>query len=161
MAEVYKKFPELTIINQLIINLWRDSMEFSIGDSIEESLYNYHDSTVKSNTLKTDLFRHFAAMSSGLFSQVLLNDSYNTESTIFYQGQFLNISNIFDFENYNSENKTPGSQMEPVYEKVQIKKRVVFMIPLAYAMYFILIIPLAFVGDNGAGKTTTIKALFG
>ncbi|AUB31163.1 hypothetical protein [Spiroplasma floricola] len=146
MAEVYKKFPELTIINQLIINLWRDSMEFSIGDSIEDGLYSYHESTIKSNTLKTDLFRHFAAMSTGLFSPVLLNDSYNTQSSIFYQGQFLNISNIFDFENYSSENKSAKSPMAPVYEKVQIKKRVVFMIPLAYAMYFILITPLAYVG---------------
>ncbi|ALD66013.1 ABC transporter permease [Spiroplasma cantharicola] len=155
MAKVYKKFPELTIINALIINLWKEAMEFDVvrpsgwyssNSSIDDGLYLYFNVAKKSNTLTTDISRHFAAMSTGLFSSRLLNDSYNSSGTIFYQGQFLNIKNIFDFENFSSENKEQGKAMKPIYEKLKIKTSTSFIIPLAYFIYILIITPLGYVG---------------
>ncbi|WP_339029794.1 hypothetical protein [Spiroplasma endosymbiont of Cantharis nigra] len=155
MAKVYKKFPELTIINALIINLWKESMEFDVvrpisrdnkAVTIDDGLYSYFNISKKSNTLTTDISRHFTAMSTGLFSSNLLNDSYNSTGTVFFQGQFLSIKNIFDFENSSSENQSRGSSMKPVYEKNKIKKRTSFIIPLAYFCYIVIIMPFGYVG---------------
>ncbi|WP_339034326.1 hypothetical protein [Spiroplasma endosymbiont of Cantharis rufa] len=155
MAKVYRKFPELTIINALIINLWKESMEFDVvrplifnveSVTIDDGLYSYFSISKKSNTLTTDISRHFAAMSTGLFSSKLLNDSYNSLNNVFFQGQFLNIKNIFDFENSSSENQIKGSSMKPVYEKNKIKKTTTFIIPLAYFIYIVIIMPFGYVG---------------
>ncbi|AGR41809.1 hypothetical protein [Spiroplasma diminutum] len=150
MAKVYADIPELTILNQLIVSLWRMSMDFDTfrdnRESIDDSLYNYFNITVASNSLKTDIFRHFAAISTGLFSKPLTNDLYNVSSSGFYQGQFYNIKNIFEFENYSYQNKDLNAPMEPVYKNKQIKNRVVFIIPLAYFAYIVLISPLGYVG---------------
>ncbi|WP_338985282.1 hypothetical protein [Spiroplasma endosymbiont of Diplazon laetatorius] len=148
MAQVYNDFPELTIINQLIISLWRMAMDFDIfrTGELDSSLYEYYNTTVASNSLKTDVFRHFAAMSTGLFSDALYNDLFNVSNATFYQGQFYTIKNIFDFENFSYTNKAKNVAMQPAYQNIKIKTKKQFLIPLAYFVYIVLISPLGYVG---------------
>ncbi|AUM62353.1 hypothetical protein [Spiroplasma monobiae] len=148
MAKVYKSFPELTILNQLIVSLWRMAMDFDIyrTDELDSSLYEYYNTTVASNTLKTDIFRHFAAMSTGLFSDVLYNDLFNVSNEVFYQGQFYTVTNIFDFENFSYTNREADAAMQPAYKTTKIKTKTLFLIPLAYFVYIVLISPLGYIG---------------
>ncbi|AGR40809.1 ABC transporter permease [Spiroplasma taiwanense] len=152
ISKMYRKFPELAIINVLAINLWKEAMVFDIPNfnivnnvnDINEGLYNYFNEGETSNTLTTDIFRHFSVMSSGVFTSPLINDSYNSQSSLIFQGQTIKIKNIFNFENQAPINKKEFQALEPVYKDKKFEYKNAFIIPLAYFIYLLLVSPLSY-----------------
>ncbi|QGS51554.1 hypothetical protein [Spiroplasma tabanidicola] len=145
VENLYKKFPEITIINWLIVNMWYESLAIAV--SSVDDLYDYYVNSKNGSKLTFDIFRHFAVMSSGLLSNSSINDSYNNYSGApIYQGQTSSIKNILDYEKYLPEYVDSYNVQKPYLEEGAVIYKNSFIIPLAYAMYLLIASPLAYLG---------------
>ncbi|AHI52459.1 ABC-2 transporter permease [Spiroplasma culicicola] len=144
VAETYNSFPELSIINYLIINLWFDSFAL---DSEIDTLYQYYNNSQAAKDLTTDVFKHFGVMSTGIFANPLINDSFNSSSFApIKQGNTTSVKNILDYEKYTPDNLEAYALQEPYIIKEKLKYTNAFIIPLAYFVYLLVCSPLAYIG---------------
>ncbi|QEH61346.1 hypothetical protein SCHIN_v1c01480 [Spiroplasma chinense] len=150
IAELYYNVPELTIINNLIINLWLESFSLTFAPTSSNSevlsdIYGYFNATNRSKALTTDIFRHFGAMSSGVLSDPFTNDIYNGVGTaIIYQGRLVYVKNIFNFEQDFLTKQDVTKEQKLFLEGRKLKYSNSFIIPLAFFVYLLISSPLAY-----------------
>ncbi|AOG60064.1 hypothetical protein SHELI_v1c01090 [Spiroplasma helicoides] len=145
VADMYYKHPELTILNWFIINCWYEV--FTLNLSSPDDLYNYYNQAKAGSGLTTDISRHFGVMSSGIFTNPSINDSYNSSMTSgIYQGQTVSVSNILDYEKYLPTYNKSYTPLRPILEAGSIKYKQAFIIPLAFAIYLLIAAPLSYLG---------------
>ncbi|QHX36354.1 hypothetical protein [Spiroplasma sp. BIUS-1] len=149
--KVYKRYPELMIINDIITESWISTMisraEYRYNsydsrpfDNPREVYENYQDWT-NSSILKNNLniFGHFSILNSQLFGNNFTKDLLFRDSMLGYSGLTTGYKNLEDLASVDIRNAIDGEQpLTPIFENVQLSKKLGFIAPLAFAIYLLV-----------------------
>ncbi|AUB31165.1 hypothetical protein [Spiroplasma floricola] len=153
---VYKRYPELMIINDIITETWLNTMMSrtelyrntmygsSSGSSFkQDEVYSTYQEWVNKSILKNNLniFQHFSIMYGQLFGKAMNKDLIFSNSILAYSGITTGYSNYQDLNKVDIRNRSSQDQnkpLEPIFKDVKLKKKFGFSAPLAYLMYLLV-----------------------
>ncbi|AGR41811.1 ABC transporter permease [Spiroplasma diminutum] len=153
--KVYKRYPELRIINNLVTEAWIGSMvwraeykysdrynpssSYSSFNNPQETYENYQKWTNKSiigNSL--NIFNHFSIINSQLIGNNLNKDLLFKQSFLSYTGITTGYSNLSDLAKVDSRLLEGNQELKPIFETVKLKKKSGFLVPVAFLMYILI-----------------------
>ncbi|ALD66015.1 hypothetical protein [Spiroplasma cantharicola] len=152
--KVYKRYPELLIINNIITEAWLNNMLWKAelynsvwGLSSEESNFNdaaqayqayqgwANESILKNNI---NIFQHFSIMYSQLFGSAFNKDLVFSKSVLAYSGITNGYTNYSELAKYDlSENKS-NEALTPIFEKANLKKKFGYNVAVSYLIYLLV-----------------------
>ncbi|AUM62355.1 hypothetical protein [Spiroplasma monobiae] len=149
--KVYKRYPEMLIINNIITESWISSMVSKAeltyrGNSWnstfkdpKEAYENYQEWT-NGSILKNNLniFQHFSTIHSQLFGSNTIKDMLFKDSLFGYTGITTGYKNLIDLASVDAREMENNSPLKPIFESVKLEKNNGFLVPIAFLIYLLI-----------------------
>ncbi|WP_338985286.1 hypothetical protein [Spiroplasma endosymbiont of Diplazon laetatorius] len=153
IQKVYKRYPELMIINEIIAESWIASMvsraelgysgynpgygkEFKDANQTYAQYQEWTNQSIMKNNL--NIFQHFSTIHSQLLGSNEVKDILFKDSLFGYTGLTTGYKNIEDLSVVDAREFKDDQPLTPVFEKVQLQKKSGFLVSVAMIIYLLI-----------------------
>ncbi|ASP27872.1 hypothetical protein SCORR_v1c00970 [Spiroplasma corruscae] len=138
VGEVYNRYPELILINYMVLNNFTNSVKIDVnnGNSLSEILNANDSSSTETNLILTlNPFTHFISLFTNSFTDPITNDLYQASYNFAWIGPRKPIINTSELSDFDSKNRS--GDISPIYENYTPEYKSLFSITGTYIFYLL------------------------